>query len=111
MDLDKMHPNHAVLRAALTTAEAFLEATERALDAKYPGTGRGAQARAMLDAGTAHLCISIQAGSGRCEAALALVAPAFGKTLENPEMVLKASIASIFGDPEAVEIVDLGKLN
>ena len=109
MDIDGMSPMQKALLALTVAAEQFFTATCAALDEKHPG--RGAQDRALLDEGRAHLCISIQAGSGRVEASLALVAPEFVKTLAAPELTLYGSLASIFGDPGEVKITDIGGLH
>lgn len=111
MDLERLNPKHKALLALVASAQAFLDATAAALDEKYPGTGRSKDARDLLDQGKAHLAISVQMGSGRVVAALALVHPQFVTTIETPDMTLNASLASVFGDPEAVTITDLGKLN
>ena len=109
MDPNKVDRKHAALIALTTAAEAFLEATNAALEEKFPG--RGAQNRALLDEGRAHLCISLQCGSGQVKAALALCTPEFVTVLSDAEMELSASIASIFGDPERVSVVNLASLN
>lgn len=107
--IDRMNPKQKALFALLTAAETFLTVTNDALEAKHPG--RGQQNRDMVDRGEAHLCISIQCGSGEIHTALALVKPEFGKTLDHAELELHGSIAACFADPDALAINDLAKLN
>ena len=109
MELEKMDGKHRALLALTVAAEAFFVATNEALEAKFPG--RSAQNRALLDEGRAHLCVSVQCGSGQVRAAIGLVQPEFVKTLEAPEMELNGPLSAIFGDPEKARMIDLGKLN
>jgi len=109
MDVEKMDGKHRALLALTVAAEAFFVATNEALESRFPG--RGVQNRTLLDEGKAHLCISIQCGSGQVRAALAMVEPEFVKTLEAPELELNGPLAAIFGDPEKVRMIDLRKLN
>ena len=105
----RMDGKQKALFALLTAAETFLTVTNDALEAKHPG--RGQENRDMINQGKAHLLISIQAGSGEIKCDLALAEPEFRETISAPEMTLRASIRSVFGDPDAVQIVDRGKLN
>ena len=107
--IDRMSPQQKALFALMTAAETFLTVSGDMLDAKIPG--RGQANRALIDEGKAHLCISIQCGSGSIKADLALVKPEFGETLASPELTLHGSVASCFGDPYAVQVLDKGSMS
>lgn len=109
MDLDKLDPKHKALLALVAAAEALFSAACATAEEKYPGSDQEKTARAALDEKRAHLCISIQAGSGHVKAALALIAPEFIPTIEEPWLELNASLESIFA--EKSRIIDLAKLN
>jgi len=108
-DLDKMDAKHKAQLSLAIAAEMFLVAANEALEAKYPG--RAAENRALLDAGKAHVVISIQMGSAQIRSALGIVEPVFVDVLPDAEMTLQSSIAAAFGSADEVRITDLRTMN
>lgn len=90
-------------------AHGFFRATLVEMEKTLPG--RAQADRVLFEDGKAHVCIAIQISTKEIDATLALVSPEFVKVLSDYELHLHYPIAAAFADPEALTMIDLGKLN